>query len=230
MVSNTSNTMRVPGRSANCPRRGHHLIGGSDVDERRCSVGDCDHLLLAKGLCNLHYHRLRNSGRLTLPTTEERFWSHVDKAALGGCWLWTGATHEFGYGQFRSRTSNTPHKAHRAAWEYVVGPIPPGMSVLHRCDVPPCVNPAHLFLGTQMDNIHDMISKGRRRAGNPVRGDAHPRAKLTNAQAAEVRRLVNAGVPRAEVAKRFDIAQSTLQGIVSGKTYAVSTGGGPDPQ
>ncbi len=73
--------------------------------------------------------------------------------------------------------------AHRAAWEYTRGPVPAGLFVLHRCDNPPCCNPAHLFLGTQADNMADMQAKGRQ-----AKGERHSQAKLTAGAVADMRR------------------------------------------
>ena len=78
---------------------------------------------------------------------------------MSGCRLWIGANRPSGYG--RVVCGNKTLTAHRVAWETFVGPIPPGMDVLHSCDNPPCVNPDHLFLGTDLDNVRDMIAKGR---------------------------------------------------------------------
>ena len=75
------------------------------------------------------------------------------------CSEWTGATDDDGYG--RRRWRGKVRKAHRVAWEIAYGPIPEGAKVLHRCDNPPCIEPTHLFLGTQADNVADMIAKGR---------------------------------------------------------------------
>lgn len=76
-----------------------------------------------------------------------------------GCWLWTGYTSTFGYGMMRFMGKS--QNAHRLSWQVHRGPIPDGLSVLHKCDVPACVNPDHLFLGTQSDNMKDCASKGR---------------------------------------------------------------------
>lgn len=75
------------------------------------------------------------------------------------CWLWTGATGDFGHGQITIRYKR--YKVHRLAWEEAYGPIPEGMQVCHHCDTPACCNPRHLFLGTQLDNIHDCLNKSR---------------------------------------------------------------------
>lgn len=92
-----------------------------------------------------------------------------------GCWLWTKTTDRYGYGVM-PRTG-TSRRAHRVAWELLRGPIPKGLCVCHRCDVTSCVNPAHLFLGTQADNVRDCVRKRRARGPAPraVCGHGHPR-------------------------------------------------------
>ena len=89
---------------------------------------------------------------------EQRFWTKVQKS--DGCWLWT-ATKTKGYGMIEG-PNRVPMQAHRVAWRLTFGEIPPGLSVLHHCDVPLCVNPAHLWLGTQKENLQDAERKGRR--------------------------------------------------------------------
>ena len=93
-------------------------------------------------------------------TFDERLYTHLQFE--NDCWLWTGAVNEHGYGRL---TLGRTYKryAHRASWESSFGAIPEGLNVLHRCDTPRCINPAHLFLGTRADNVHDMDSKGRRK-------------------------------------------------------------------
>lgn len=91
------------------------------------------------------------------PTTPEQFWARVERG--DGCWLWQGMTISGGYGRVGWRGMKAV--AHRVAWELTYGPIPEGLWVLHRCDNPPCCNPEHLFLGSRLDNIADMVAKGR---------------------------------------------------------------------
>jgi hypothetical protein len=87
----------------------------------------------------------------------ERFWAKVEKT--DSCWPWrAGVNKEYGEFNFGN---NWMRQAHRVAWELTHGPIPDGLCVLHKCDVPLCVNPDHLFLGTKLDNVRDMIAKGR---------------------------------------------------------------------
>jgi hypothetical protein len=109
----------------------------------------------------IHNHH----GRVPLET---RFWSKVDQRGPDECWEWTASRNQFGYGQIMLGAYGTggkarPFFAHRIAWELIHGPIETGLFVLHRCDNPPCVNPAHLFLGDQSDNMKDAHAKGRTR-------------------------------------------------------------------
>jgi hypothetical protein len=90
-------------------------------------------------------------------THEERFWSKVNKTET--CWLWTGHCNCDGYGEFS--ICGVRILAHRASYLLEYGMLPEGLSVLHSCDNPPCIRPTHLFLGTQQDNVNDMIAKGR---------------------------------------------------------------------
>lgn len=90
--------------------------------------------------------------------------------AESGCWEWTGYRNLQGYGQALRRDETTckyrPHQAHRLAYEFHCGPIPDGHVVMHKCDNPACINPAHLMTGTQAENLRDMSVKGRHRPRN----------------------------------------------------------------
>src|ERR1035437_4143493 len=114
------------------------------------------------------------------PTREERFRKKY-KWSLTGCWLWQAATRN-AYGRFWNGKRMV--NAHCFSHELYIGPIPDGLFVLHECNNPSCVRPSHLFLGTQFDNIHDMIQKGRRVI---IYGSKRSEAKLTEAIIKEVR-------------------------------------------
>ena len=100
-----------------------------------------------------------------------------------GCWLWNASVNQKGYGQFGWSTGKS-RLAHRAAWEIHFGPVPDGLCVLHKCDVPSCVNPNHLFLGTNADNKADCVAKGRQAF---LRGEMNPRAKLSEQNVRDIR-------------------------------------------
>ena len=91
----------------------------------------------------------------------ERFHSKYAPVPFSGCWVWMGALSGKGYGKLMLKEHRL-ESAHRLSWLLHRGPIPDGLHVLHRCDVRTCVNPDHLFLGTNLDNIRDRIAKGRK--------------------------------------------------------------------
>jgi hypothetical protein len=108
---------------------------------------------------------MSNYDRLT-PARIEVFHSRYDAKGVDECWIWNGALSVDGYGHLfleRNHDTGRVHKtgAHCIAWMLGNGPIPGGMVICHRCDNPPCVNPSHLFIGTQADNMRDCIAKGR---------------------------------------------------------------------
>lgn len=103
-----------------------------------------------------------NSGRSLVvhPTLHDRFWRKVERG--DGCWLWTAALNRTGYGVFSLLSSHGgTHAAHRVAYAIANGSVPHGRVVMHTCDNRRCVNPAHLRLGAQVDNVRDMVAKGR---------------------------------------------------------------------
>lgn len=90
----------------------------------------------------------------------ERFWKKVKKGSPDECWEWTGAK-AFGYGIMSTKHNHAPAKANRVSWFLHFGTIPEGMVIRHKCDNPTCVNPNHLEIGTQKDNVRDTVTRGR---------------------------------------------------------------------
>lgn len=132
-----------------------------------------------------------------------------------GCIVWTGSTSKNGYGRL-SRGAATAGwtGTHRVSWELANGPIPDDMYVLHHCDNPPCCNPEHLFLGTLSDNTQDMLAKGRARGHLPS-GEAHPSARLTDAEVADLRRL-SSELTYAELGRRFGVTATHARALALG--------------
>jgi len=144
---------------------------------------------------------------------QERFWKFVDKRGPDECWEWTGNVSHNGYGQLRGATRNATVRAHRLSYEMHVGPIPSNLLCLcqgnnrrlHKCDNPKCVNPNHLFLGNQFENIQDKMRKGRAATG--VR---HGRAKLNPEKVREARLLRAQGWTYRKIAERFAVSEGAI--------------------
>lgn len=143
----------------------------------------------------------------------ERFWSKVERGAEDKCWRWIGATEGTGYGYLGGTRRQRSIKAHRYSYEHHFGAIPKGLCVCHTCDNPPCVNPAHLFLGTHAENNADRESKGR---GSDKRGELNPNAKLSYTDAIEIRELRSHGLTQQSIADRFQVSQNAISQIVRG--------------
>ena len=145
----------------------------------------------------------------------DRFWSKVDKNAPNGCWVWIASRDGGGYGHLRIGDKTV--RAHRLSYEWANGPIPEGVCVLHHCDNPPCVNPAHLFGGSLAENAADKTRKGRN--GVPE-GEAHPNAKLTNAEAALIRETYGGRHgEKAALARRYKVSHRTIRNVIEGRVY-----------
>lgn len=144
------------------------------------------------------------------PSIEERLWSRLEQEP-GGCWVWPGGKALGGYGViwFRGRSEG----AHRVAYILTHGEVPPGMFVLHSCDNPPCCNPAHLFLGTHSENMHDMDRKGRRVVRGLRFGVEHHSARLTPDTVRAIRASLDEGVTARALAREYGVASGTIDKI-----------------
>lgn len=146
-----------------------------------------------------------------------RLAQRVQKQERDDCWEYQGARTKSGYGLIVDR--KTKIYAHRLCWELTNGPIPDGFQVLHRCDNPPCCNLAHLFLGTNADNVADKVRKGRAR-GISQPGEKNPDAKLTEQQVRDIRATYAAGsCTLQQLAHRFSVNKSTIWLIVKRKKW-----------
>lgn len=141
------------------------------------------------------------------------FWSCVDMS--GECWLWMRGRNQYGYGVTRAR-SGTRGVASRVAWELTHGAPPAGACVLHSCDNPPCCNPAHLFLGTQADNMRDKAAKGR---AHRLRGAKNGNSILTADDVRAIRLRCSSGETQVDVAHSIGVSRRAVWGIVHGKTW-----------
>lgn len=148
-----------------------------------------------------------------------RFLAKVDGRGPDECWPWTDYIGRHGYGNFHPDASaQRTVRAHRLAYAIEYGCVPAGVLVCHRCDVRSCCNPAHLFLGTQRDNVVDMWAKGRGSVNVRGRkGEANPRAKLTDADVLAIRALP----PRKHLglAKRYGVSRTMINLIQRGAAW-----------
>lgn len=184
---------------------------GAFVSQSHCAVTECTSFVHGQGLCAKHYKRLRRLGRLTLPTTAERFWARVDRGRPDNCWEWQGARTSGGYGKYFNEN------AHREAWRLAYGQdVPEGLFVLHHCDNPPCCNPRHLYVGTTQQNSRDAVVRGRLAH---QQGEAHGMAKLTDDAVRDIRQRVEAGEVQRRLAEEYGVSPSTINLIVKGRHW-----------
>ena len=143
----------------------------------------------------------------------ERFWSKVDKTSNpNGCWEWVGGLFSSGYGKFKVFGKSV--RAHRFSYELTKGIIPKGMLVCHHCDNPKCINPQHLFLGTNSDNTLDMHQKGR---AKDQYGEKNKTAKLS---IDSVRIIRESNKTQTELGKEFGVSRRCINKIINCLTWA----------
>ena len=195
---------------------------GAHGVKRVCSVDGCNGAYEAKGLCGKHYKRLKTHGSpeensRTHAPLDDRFWRYVEKT--DDCWMWVGGSKsQNGYGMIQidgKRSSKV--LAHRLSYEIHKGVIPDGMVVMHNCDNPSCVNPDHLSLGTQSQNIIDAFAKGRKMSKPPHKfGESHGASKLMESDAIEILKSMEAAKI---LAAKYGVHKSAIDRLRSGKTW-----------
>lgn len=143
----------------------------------------------------------------------DRFFSQVERIPFSGCWIWVGCTTPRMYGQIMARGGNVI-STHRLSWELHNGTeVPDGMHVLHTCDIPCCVNPSHLFLGTHDDNMKDMKRKNRAKG---LAGTLNHKAKLSTDDVDFIKSELSKSLSCVDLAKRFGVVHSTITRIRRG--------------
>jgi len=166
-------------------------------------------------------------GQRVIPP-KERIESNSIPVTETGCWLWLGGVKGHAplrqYGNItvgsRKEGGRRTVSAHRFSYETYIGPIPEGMFVCHKCDVPSCVNPDHLFVGTRQDNVDDRERKGRNDTSGIIkRGEDHLQSKLTQVQVDHIKINIKKRGDIARLAKEFGVSYKTISDINMGKTW-----------
>lgn len=190
----------------------------------KCAFIDCDRNAVSKGYCDKHYRRLLKRGnvndcgsrKVAEGNAINRFHKKYE-INESGCWIWIAGTRPNGKGMPYPRHWTDDRKsisAHRFSFELMYGAIPKSMYVCHKCDTPLCVNPYHLFIGTHQDNMRDMVQKKRSFTGRGE--DKKGRAKLTNKQADQIRKM---NISQSKLAAIFGVSQSTIGRIKRKESY-----------
>lgn len=198
---------------------------GYKPPSRACSIEDCNRRVRgAHGLCHSHLRRLNLYGDPLhpAPSHADRLRAKIVRTTPSGCWEVEPTTGCKGYGQFAMDRKSMG--THRAAWILAHGPIPDGLWVLHHCDNPPCVNPAHLYLGDCHDNVRDRVVRGRNATGPKLsgitRGEQSPNAKLTDDAVRAMRLRHESGdITYAALGALFGVGRTVARGVVVGSGW-----------
>ncbi len=172
-----------------------------------------DKVGIARSIRALHGRRYTTAG--PPKSVEARFFEKVCFGP-GQCWYWIASIGAGGYGSFLAMDEV---KAHRVSYRIHHGAIPEGMMVLHRCDNPPCVNPDHLFLGTQFDNMRDMSAK-KRGVNTPQHGEDNPMSRLTKESVRWIRSLYATGERSMKsLAADYGVTTATVWRAIHNKSW-----------
>lgn len=189
---------------------------------RKCTIEGCGQKHFGKGLCSKHYERVRRNGSTDMVTyvvdgdidlravTRRRL--ERNSKRVGECIEYTGTLEAAGYGTIQISRKRT--KAHRVSFELHNGPIPEGMMVRHKCDNRPCINPDHLVLGGQTENMADMVERGR-----SLPGERQPNAKLTDAQVVAILDRLKSGETQRSLSTEYGVSHTTIYEIAHNKRW-----------
>lgn len=184
-----------------------------------CKIDGCERFVNGHGFCWTHQSRWQKYGDPLggiaphLPV-EQRLLRNLVKTET--CWFWRG--HRDGYRLMSGGAGKKMVLAHRLSYELHHGPIPEGMVVMHKCDVPACVNPDHLEVGTYQDNALDAIRKGRHHVVPKLRGgEGNKRAVLTPEIVREIRQSSES---HAALARRYGVGKTTIRSVRSGRCWS----------
>ncbi|MBK9216951.1 MAG: hypothetical protein IPM59_15425 [Chloracidobacterium sp.] len=182
---------------------------------KSCPISDCGQNVYRRlKWCRKHYDRWRKYGdplfvKMSRTDPESNFWRHVDKTE-GDCWFWTAARDRKGYGvgNWSGRRKRATHISY-----FIANGRWPKMC-RHTCDNPPCVNPEHLLDGTHLDNVRDMVSRGRQAIG-----EGNGTARLTVAKVREIKSMLAGGATLVATAARFGVCKKTIWNIKKGRYW-----------
>jgi hypothetical protein len=181
-----------------------------------CEADGCSGRVKSRGLCIKHYTRLIRTGATStgviIGDDKKRLKANSVETD-SGCWEWQRSI-KLGYGV--TFLNGKHEQAHRASYKLFVGEIPEGLQINHKCHNRACINPDHLYAGTQTENMEDMRRAGR---GNKCKGEDNPSSKLKNGEVSEIKVLIRNGVTSVEIAKKFDVSEGCINFIKTGKSW-----------
>jgi len=186
-----------------------------------CKMDGCPEWAWAQGYCDNHYQKLKRDGIIAakriMNDPLKRFHTKYKTNEVTGCWDWIAFVHPKGYGAFHVTINKklVYRRAHRFAFEALVGPIPDGLQVLHRCDNRRCVNPEHLFVGDDFDNMRDCVQKGHHAGHRGTNG-----YKLSAKMAMNIRiRYARSEGSMLDISRIYGVEEETIRGILKGHSH-----------
>lgn len=162
------------------------------------------------------FHKRKSINGFAYRSTKEYLFKNI-MFGLSDCWYWIGPIDPAGYGLWCYKTK--PRKAHRISYALFNGDFERTKKILHKCDSRNCVNPEHLFIGTQLDNVRDMISKGRHKFPERKYGEDNPLSKLTNKKIEEAKNLRNAGLSYKKIGKEMGFSTMAIFRVLTERSW-----------